>query len=1278
MYLCNYNQKNVRKNTFLWAIGKIPLFMRFFIMFMFMSIGISYAETVHSQNAAMEFRFQDVTIEKALKEIEKKTGYNFFYNTKDFNVKRKISFSAKGMNLSEVLNGIFANSQVDYVINGTDIVLKRREEVSNVSNEKYQIKGSVRDGNGEPVIGASVVLKGHTETGVITDIDGNFVLTVPAKKVTLSISYIGYDPVNVEATVGTFVKVVMKESSQTLNEVVVVGYGTQKKESVVGSVQMVKPDELKVPSSQLSTGFAGRLAGVVAVQRSGEPGADGADFWIRGISTFNGTRSPLIIIDGVQASSGDLNAIDPEVIESFSVLKDATATALYGSRGANGVMIVKTKSGRESDKAIVNIRLENAYSTHTKTPKFVDGVRYMEMYNEAVLTRGTGEVLYSDNKIAGTRAGLDPLIYPNVNWYDELFRSGAMNQNINVTIRGGSKKLDYFSSVSVNHDSGVLRNTDDFSYKNNLNIMRYVFQNNFNLNLSKSSKLSLNLNVQLRDYSGPTSNTSDLFGMVMESNPVDFPVRFPDDPNVDYIRWGGKSGGKYNSGFRNPYAEMARGYQSQFESTVMANLKFEQKLDFITEGLSAEALFSFKNWSSTNTNRSAGYNQFQVINYNTDNLSDYTLNRIGSEQSTVLQTSNKSSGDRRLYIQAMINYNRTFNTVHNVSGMFLYNQDQYNGNAPEDLIESLLYMCVFAQAKEVKSLQSPRQWHVSISGNDSADGSATAPLRHIQTAAERAYPGDVVIVHEGVYRERVAPPRGGESKERPITYQAAEGEKVEIKGSEVIKNWRRLNNETWETVIPNSLFGDFNPYNDTIHGDWLARGQWSHTGEVYLNDRALAETEQLEDVLLNKGNRQLWYSKVGNDSTWIWANFPGCDPNRELVEINVRRTVFYPEKPFVNYITVRGFHVSQAATPWAPPTAEQIGAIGTHWSKGWTIEDNVVTHSKCVGITLGKYGDEWDNKAESVEGYVGTVKRALDNQWNREHIGSHSVRHNRVSFCGQAGIAGSLGAIFSTISDNVVHDIGSSSFWGYELAGIKLHAAIDAVIEHNHIYRTEGGIWLDWMTQGTRVTRNLLHDNRVQDFSLEVNHGPIIVDNNLFLSPELAQVKLSQGVAFVHNTIAWKIWPTGDVDERQTPYMFPHDTQIKGYHDCPCGNVCYFNNLLLRENLSMYENSKLPTKMEGNVVDTLVQYRVEEMADGWYLEFIPTKSLSKECTKALVYSQQLGEAVIPRQRIELPDGKKAFDKDYLGRKRKKRGNLPGAIEFKGDSRVRVKVYDIWN
>ena len=275
----------------------------------------------------------------------KKTGYNFFYNTKDFNVKRKISFSAKGMNLSEVLNGIFANSQVDYVINGTDIVLKRREEVSNVSNEKYQIKGTVRDGNGEPVIGASVVLKGHTETGVITDIDGNFVLTVPAKKVTLSISYIGYDPVNVEATVGTFVKVVMKESSQTLNEVVVVGYGTQKKMNLTGSVATISADNIAtIPVSNISNAMAGRMPGIFSYNKSGMPGVS-SPITIRGVNTPNNTN-PTYVIDGVVREKADFDALDPNTIENISVLKDAASAAVYGSRASNGVIVVSTKRGK--------------------------------------------------------------------------------------------------------------------------------------------------------------------------------------------------------------------------------------------------------------------------------------------------------------------------------------------------------------------------------------------------------------------------------------------------------------------------------------------------------------------------------------------------------------------------------------------------------------------------------------------------------------------------------------------------------------------------------------------------------------------------------------------------------------------------------------------------------------------------------------------------------------------------------------------------------------------
>lgn len=685
MQFFSNNQVFTHKNYFFLSISRIPLFMKLFIALLIFSASMLRAETVYSQSGSVNLNFRNTAIEKILTEIEKQTGYTFFYSTKNVDVSKKVSLSADKKNLSSILDELFAGTNIEYVTNGTNIVLRLKVQ----QQKKYQFKGMVIDDNGEPVIGASVSIKGETGNGVITDLDGKFVLTSTAGKITLEISYIGYKSVVVEATSGKPLQVKLQEDNQVLSEVVVVGYGTQKKESVVGSVQVVKPKELSVPSSNLSTGFAGRLAGVVAVQRSGEPGADGADFWIRGISTFNGTRSPLIVIDGVQASTSDLNALDPEVIESFSVLKDATATALYGSRGANGVMIVNTKSGRESEKAIVNIRIENSYSTHTKTPEFVDGVRYMEMYNEAVLSRKTGEVLYAQSKIDGTRAGLNPLVFPNVDWYGELFRKGAMNQNVNVNVRGGYKKLDYFSSVSVNHDNGVLKNTKDFSYNNNLNIMRYVFQNNINLSLTNTSKLSLHLNVQLKDYSGPSSSASELFGMVMEANPVDFPVRYPADPESDYIRWGGKVGGKYNNGYRNPYAEMARGYKSDFESTVMANLKFEQKLDFITEGLSAEALFSFKNWSQSSTKRDSGYNQFQLVTYNRNDLSDYTLSRVGEEVSTVLGTTNGSNGDRRIYLQAMLNYNRTFGGVHNVSGMFLYNQDQYNINNPGDLIGSL-------------------------------------------------------------------------------------------------------------------------------------------------------------------------------------------------------------------------------------------------------------------------------------------------------------------------------------------------------------------------------------------------------------------------------------------------------------------------------------------------------------------------------------------------------------------------------------------------------------
>jgi len=587
-----------------------------------------------------------------------------------------------------------------------------------------------------------------------------------------------------------------------------------------------------------------------------------------------------------------------------------------------------------------------------------------------------------------------------------------------------------------------------------------------------------------------------------------------------------------------------------------------------------------------------------------------------------------------------------------------------------------------------------KEYHVAVKGKDNNNGSISKPFRTIMAAAKIAVSGDVITVHAGVYREQVAPPRGGKSEQERIWYRAAKGEKVELKGSEIIKGWKKLNVSTWMVTIPNHFFGQFNPYSDTIHGDWLEKGKWCHTGEVYLGGKPLTEARDIQQLHSTNTEVSLWYCKVDEKNTTIWANFFHADPNKEMVEINVRQSVFYPSQTGINYVRVSGFVMSQAATPWAPPTAEQIGLIGTHWSKGWIIENNQISYSKCVGITLGKYGDEWDNKSESVEGFIKTTERALDHSWNKEHIGSHLVRNNQISYCGQAGIAGSLGAIFSIISRNSIHDIaGQKLFWGYEMAGIKLHAAIDVEISNNHIYRTEGGIWLDWMAQGTHVSKNFLHDNQVQDFSLEVDHGPVLVENNLFLSPQQAQVRLSQGVAFVHNLIAWRLWETKDADPRPTPFLKPHSTAIAGFHDNPCGDTRFYNNVFLgRTDLSPYDHAVLPVQMGGNVylLDAkpskhekeavlLPGYRpepqLEEKNGEWFLTINLEKLWSEKTHPKLIYGELLGTAIIPKQSFEDSNGRSLiFNKDYLGMERNTERPSAGPFEIKNNGQQKIKVW----
>jgi alpha-L-arabinofuranosidase len=602
---------------------------------------------------------------------------------------------------------------------------------------------------------------------------------------------------------------------------------------------------------------------------------------------------------------------------------------------------------------------------------------------------------------------------------------------------------------------------------------------------------------------------------------------------------------------------------------------------------------------------------------------------------------------------------------------------------------------LFVAVLATLSLSAPAEavkLHVALNGNDANRGTQTAPFRTIQHAADLAQPGDVIIVHGGVYRERVSPRRGGTSDAKRIVYQAALGEKVVITGSEEARNWLRVQGDTWKMTLPNSFFGAFNPYSDLIHGDWFSpMGRQHHTGAVYLDGNWLAEAASLDDVMKPVENDALWIGQVDATTTTIWAQFKSVDPNRQHVEINVRQTVFYPEKTGIDYITVRGFTLEDAATPWAPPTAEQIGVIGPHWSKGWIIENNVIRNSICSGISLGKYSDQWDNtSANSAQGYVKTIQRALADGWSGDKIGHHMVRNNTISDCGQTGIVGSLGAAFSIVTGNTIHDIHVRRlFSGAEIAGIKFHGAVDVQIVHNQIYRTPLGLWLDWMAQGTWVSRNLFHDND-SDVFVEVDHGPFLFDNNLFLS-SVSLRDNSQGGAYAHNLFAGVV-RVNTFDGRQTPFLKAHSTGVAGLHDNPHGDDRFYNNLFVqRADLSVYDGATLPIWMDGNVflggarpsrfdehslvlTDFDSGLRFIEKTGGLYFEIKFNGTWMQEPHK-MVTSTLLGKAAIPDLPYEQPDGSPIrIDMDYLGKRRNETNPTPGPFERPSQSDLTLQVW----
>jgi alpha-L-arabinofuranosidase len=399
---------------------------------------------------------------------------------------------------------------------------------------------------------------------------------------------------------------------------------------------------------------------------------------------------------------------------------------------------------------------------------------------------------------------------------------------------------------------------------------------------------------------------------------------------------------------------------------------------------------------------------------------------------------------------------------------------------------------------------------------------------------------------------------------------------------------------------------------------------------------------------------------------------------------------------------VRGFDLRNAATPWAPPTAGQIGIVSAYWCKGWIIENNEISYSTCCGVALGKYSDEWDNRAGSAEGYVGTLTRALTNGWNKAAVGSHLVRNNHIHNCEQTGVVGSLGCSFSTVTGNVIHDIHARQlFGGAEMAGIKFHGAIDVVISRNHIYRcgSVSGVWLDWMAQGAQVTGNLMHDNFGQfgDIFLEMQHGPIVVANNLLLSKRMSFALNAQGIGVAHNLITGPINNMRS-DKRVTPFHKTHTTELGGMYAAgkgDSGDHRFHNNLFVAPcNLHAIDNSVLPCFAAGNVFtkgsqpskfdsDALLKpdfdagVKLKEKSDGWYLELTLDKAWATEQARKVVTTDLMGKAKVPNLPFENGDGSPfVVNTDYFGKKRDKANPFPGPFELPKAGQQSLKVWPL--
>ena len=638
-----------------------------FLCFLLLGIDYSFASyNNYSQFKTLSVSMSNSSLREVLKTIEKSSQFVFFYLDDAVNLERKVSIDSKNKNIEEILSELFEGTSCTYRISDRQIFISGKAPASTEQQQnKRKISGRVTDIKGEPLIGVNVTVDGDAN-GSITNMDGLYEIFVTKKSVVLKFTYIGFKTSEIRTNASTNIyDVTLEEQVNELEETVIVGYGTQRKISNIGAQSSMKMEDIKTPSASLTTTLAGRLAGVVAVQRTGEPGKDAADIWIRGISTPN-TSSPLVLVDGVERSFND---IDPEDIESLTTLKDASATAVYGVRGANGVILIKTKPGKVG-KPTVSADYYESFTRFTKMVDLADGITYMNAANEAMRNDGIA-TKYTEDQIRNTIAGKDPYLYPNVDWLKEIFNDWGHNRRVNVNVRGGSEKVAYYASVSYFNETGMTVTDKNINtYDSKMKYSRYNFTTNLNIDVTPTTKVEIGAQGYLGEGNYPAISSADLYNAAMSISPVEYPKMFFVNGEA-YV-----PGTSTNNNFNNPYSQATRrGYDNLTKNQIYSNLRVTQNLDMLTKGLKLTAMYAFDVYNEIHVHQDRAESTYNFLDTSVpyDMNGQPILQRI-YEGSNVLSYKQETSGNKKTYLEASLNYDRTFNDDHRVSALFLFNQ----------------------------------------------------------------------------------------------------------------------------------------------------------------------------------------------------------------------------------------------------------------------------------------------------------------------------------------------------------------------------------------------------------------------------------------------------------------------------------------------------------------------------------------------------------------------------------------------------------------------------